>query len=253
MSKIVGYARVSTREQNLERQLAALRKYVPEDMIVTDKASGKDLNRDGYMSLKVGIGKLVKGDTLYIKSLDRLSRNKEEAKRELQYFKDNGIRLKVIDLPTTLVDYPEDQHWVLDMVTNILIEVYTSIAENERDTIRKRQREGIEAMPIDDATGKRKSAKTGKTIGRPKATFPQNWSEVYKMWRAGKITARKAMEILQLKPNTFYKLVKETDSHEKMQNLVRVFSEIEHERESGIEEGALNEMKMQLDASIEET
>lgn len=86
MGKTVGYARVSSWEQNLDRQLAALQQYVPEDMIVTDKASGKDLDRPGYQSLKFGIGKLVKGDTLIIKSLDRLSRNKEDAKKELQYF-----------------------------------------------------------------------------------------------------------------------------------------------------------------------
>ena len=102
MSKVVGYARVSSHEQNLDRQIQALSKYVKPDMIVSEKASGKDFNRPGYQSLKVGIGKLVKGDTLYIKSLDRLSRNKEQAKKELQYFKDNGIRIKIIDLPTTM-------------------------------------------------------------------------------------------------------------------------------------------------------
>lgn len=212
MSKTVGYARVSTREQNLNRQIKALSQYVASDMIVTDKASGKDFVREGYQSLKVGIGKLVKGDTLYIKSLDRLSRNKEEAKKELQYFKDNGIKLKVIDVPTTLVDYPQGQEWVNDMVTNILIEVLTSIAENERKTIKQRQREGIEAMPIDEKTGKRISAKTGRPIGRPKATYPDNWQEVYKQWGNKDITARKAMLLLNLKPNTFYKLANEYKS-----------------------------------------
>lgn len=212
MGRIVGYARVSTREQNLDRQLKALRKYVPEEMIVTDKASGKDFNRAGYQSLKIGIGKLVKGDTLYIKSLDRLSRNKEEAKKELQYFKDNGIRLKVIDMPTTLADYPEGQEWVLDMVTNILIEVLTSIAQNERETTRKRQSEGYDAMEIDEVTGKRKSRKTGNVVGRPVATYPENWKEVYTQWKNKDFTARKAMELLQLKPNTFYKLVKQYEA-----------------------------------------
>lgn len=212
MGKIVGYARVSTREQNLDRQIKALKKYVPEDMIVTDKASGKDFDRAGYQSLKVGIGKLTKGDTLYIKSLDRLSRNKDEAKKELQYFKENGIRLKVIDLPTTLADYPDGQEWVLDMVTNILIEVYTSIAQNERETTRKRQQEGLDAMPIDKKTGKRISKKTGNVVGRPKATYPKNWNDVYAQWQAKKITARKAMELLDLKPNTFYKLAKEYEA-----------------------------------------
>lgn len=208
MAKIVGYARVSTREQNLDRQIKALQQYVNPEMIVTDKASGKDFQRDGYQSLKVGIGKLVKGDTLYIKSLDRLSRNKDQAKQEIQYFKAQGIKLKVIDLPTTLIDYPDGQEWVSDMVTNILIEVLTSIAENERKTIKQRQREGYEAMQVDD-NGKHISNKTGKPVGRPKAEYPQNWQEVYNQWAAKSITARKAMELMSLKPNTFYKLVKE--------------------------------------------
>ena len=212
MSKSVGYARVSTREQNLDRQIKALSEYVPIDMIVTDKASGKDFNRAGYQSLKVGIGKLVKGDTLYILSLDRLSRNKEQAKRELQYFKDNGIRVKVLDMPTTMIDMPSEQAWVADMVTNILIEVLTSIAQNERETTRKRQREGLNAMPIDSGTGKRISRKTGRAVGRPKATYPDNWADVYARWQNKEITARKAMELLGLKPNTFYKLSAEYQS-----------------------------------------
>ena len=123
MSKVVGYARVSSHEQNLDRQIQALSQYVKPDMIVSEKASGKDFNRPGYQSLKVGIGKLVKGDTLYIKSLDRLSRNKEQAKKELQYFKDNGIRIKIIDLPTTMAEMPQEQAWIADMVSNIMIEV----------------------------------------------------------------------------------------------------------------------------------
>lgn len=81
---------MSSKEQNLDRQIKALKHYVSEEFIVTDRASGKDLNRPGYQSLKVGIGRLVKGDTLYVKSLDRFSRNKEEAKKELQYFQNLG-------------------------------------------------------------------------------------------------------------------------------------------------------------------
>lgn len=208
MSKTVGYARVSTREHNLDRQIKALQQYVDPEMIVCDKASGKDFQRDGYQSLKVGIGKLVKGDTLIIKSLDRLSRNKEQAKQEIQYFKAQGIKLKVIDIPTTLIDYPEGQEWVSDMVTNILIEVLTSIAENERKTIKQRQREGYDSMKR-DTEGRLISNKTGNPVGRPKATYPDNWQEVIPQWQAKQITARKAMEMMNLKPNTFYKLVKE--------------------------------------------
>ena len=208
MSKIVGYARVSTREQNLDRQIKALEQYVDHDMIVVDKASGKDLDRPGYQSLKVGIGKLQRGDVLYIKSLDRLSRNKEEAKQELQYYKENGITVRIIDMPTTMMTYPDEQAWIGEMITNVLIEVLASIAQVERETIKKRQLEGLEAMPVDTVTGKRYSRKTGKPIGRPLICYPEGWEEAYHMWTNGAITATKAREVLGLKKNTFYKLVK---------------------------------------------
>lgn len=208
MNKVVGYARVSSKEQNLARQIKALSEYVDADMIVTDKASGKDLNRDGYRSLKVGIGKLTEGDTLYIKSLDRLSRNKDDAKKELQYFAEHGIRVKVIDIPSTMIEVAEGQDWIVTMINNILVEVLTSIAENERLTIKQRQAEGLDAMPIDKATGKRKSAKTGRVIGRPSIEYPNGWEQIYKRWKAGEIKAVEAMKILDLKKNSFYNLVK---------------------------------------------
>lgn len=207
MSKIVGYVRVSTKEQNLDRQLKALSQYVTEDMIVIDKASGKNLERPGYQSLKHGIGKLQKGDVLYIKSIDRLSRNKEDAKRELQYFKENGITVRIVDMPTTMLEYPKDQAWIGDMITNVLIEVLASIAQAERETIKKRQSEGLQAMPVDGKTGKRYSKKTGNPIGRPEIPFPEGWEEVYNKWRDGAITAVEAMRLLRLKKNTFYKLM----------------------------------------------
>lgn len=207
MGKIVGYARVSSREQNLDRQLMALKQHVPEDMIVTDKASGKNLDRPGYQSLKIGIGKLVKGDTLIIKSLDRLSRSKEDAKKELQYFSSLGVRVKILDLPTTMAEIPEGQEWVLDMINNILIEVLASIAENERKTIRERQAEGLAAMPVDEKSGKKISKKTGRCIGRPPVHFPENWEEYYGKWKRKEITAVSAMELLGLKTNSFYNLV----------------------------------------------
>ena len=143
-SKTYYYARVSTTEQNLDRQLDIFRSLGAEDRdIITDKQSGKDLDRPGYTALKTTI--LRPGDTLIIKSLDRLSRSKLDIKNELQYFKDNNIRIKIIDLPTTMLDLPEEQSWVIDMVNNILIEVLSSIAEQEYHTIHKRQSEGIAA------------------------------------------------------------------------------------------------------------
>ncbi|WP_347129202.1 recombinase family protein [Neglectibacter timonensis] len=189
------YARVSSKEQNLDRQIAAFMALgAQEREIITDKESGKDLNRVGYMALKNTM--LRRGDTLVIKSLDRLSRNKRDIKNELPFFKENGIHLKVIDLPTTMMDLPEGQEWVFEMVNNILIEVLGTIAEQERETIRKRQAEGIEA-----------AKQNGKKLGRPALEFPANWDEVYSSWRAGKITAKAAMERTGTKRTSFYKFV----------------------------------------------
>jgi len=101
-----------------------------EIYIIVDKCSGKDTEREGYQYLKKQI--LRSGDTLVIKELDRLSRSKSDIKQELEYFKFNGIHVKILDIPTTLTDFPPEQIWVMDMINAILIEVLGSIAENER-------------------------------------------------------------------------------------------------------------------------
>lgn len=201
-SRTYYYARVSSKEQNLDRQLDAFYSLGAQERdIITDKESGKDLDRAGYKALKNAM--LRRGDTLIVKSLDRLSRNKYDIKNELQYFKENGIRLKVIDLPTTMMDLPQGQEWVFDMVNNILIEVLGTIAEQERETIRKRQAEGIEA-----------AKKKGKKLGRPALTFPANWDNIYSSWKAGEITAKTAMEQTGTKRTSFYKLVSMTEESE---------------------------------------
>lgn len=186
--------KVSSREQNLDRQIAAFTALGAQERdIITDKESGKDLNRTGYTALKTAL--LRRGDTLVIKSLDRLSRNKSDIKQELEYFKNNGIRLKVLDLPTTMIELPEGQEWVFDMVNNILIEVLASIAQQERETIKKRQAEGIAA-----------AKEKGKHLGRPALIYPDNWIEIYTAWKSGNITAKQAMEKTGLKRTSFYKL-----------------------------------------------
>ena len=142
MKKTYGYARVSTREQHLDRQLKALMDAgVEERDIITDKVSGKDLEREGYQSLKNHF--LRDGDTLIVKSLDRLSRRKIDIKKELEYFREHHIRIKILDIPTTMVELPEEQDWIFEMINNILIEVLASIAEQERITTKRRQSEGI--------------------------------------------------------------------------------------------------------------
>ena len=195
MKKIYGYARVSTREQHIDSQIKALRDHgIEERDIVTDNASGASLERSGYIELK---GTMLRdGDTLVVKSLDRLSRNKEHIIQELQYFKNHHIKIQVLDLPTTMIDLPDGQQWVFDMINNILIEVLSSIAEQERLTIKQRQAEGI-------AVAKEK----GIHLGRPRIGYPPNWEEVYRQWEEKQITAVAAMDMLGLKRSTFYKLV----------------------------------------------
>ena len=193
--RVFGYARVSSKEQNLDRQIELLCKYVPPENILTDKASGKDLERPSYQALKGSLG-LRQGDTLVITSLDRLSRSKSDIHAELQWFQNHQIRLKVLDLPTSMVEVPEGQEWMIEMINNILIEVLASMAEQERKLIRKRQREGIEA-----------AKKKGKHLGRPKLQMPEQFPEVYERWKNGELTAKTAMKMLGMASTSFYRMV----------------------------------------------
>lgn len=193
-SRIYGYVRVSSREQNEDRQFEALTRFgVPSENIIIDKCSGKDTEREGYQYLKRQI--LRAGDTLVIKELDRLSRNKADIKRELEEFKAKGIRVKILDIPTTLTDFPKEQMWVMDMINSILIEVLGAIAENERNKIRSRQREGIEAA-------KRKNVK----FGRPAKPLPENWQEVLAEVRSGNKKPVDAMRELGISRSCYYRL-----------------------------------------------
>lgn len=197
MKKEYAYARVSTREQHLDRQITAFQQLgISDREIITDKASGKTLERPGYLMLRDHL--LRDGDVLVIKSLDRLSRNKDHIKQELEHFKAHHIRVKVIDIPTTMIELPEGQEWVFEMINNILIEVLSSIAEQERLTTRKRQAEGIAV-----------AKKQGRHLGRPKSSFPANWEQVYSDWQSGLLTAKKAWQTLGLRKTTFYQMAKE--------------------------------------------
>ena len=194
MQKVFGYARVSTAHQHEDRQVAALLEYGIEDRnIIVDKESGKDLNRKGYQLLKEGL--LRRGDTLIIKSLDRLSRNKADIKKELEHFKNEGIVLKVLDLPTTMMDLPDGNEWVFEMVNNILIEVLGTIAEQERASIKQRQAEGI-------AIAKKK----GVVFGRPVIVKPDNFDEIMALVDTGQLTSVKAMSVLGLRKTKYYQL-----------------------------------------------
>lgn len=150
MNEVFAYIRVSTKQQKTDRQLVAIKEYYPklkEENIFEDKESGKDFNREKYDELKK---KLREGDVLIIKSTDRLGRNKRMVKEELAWFKAKGVKLRILAIPTTLrTDLIEGQDWMMDMITNIIIEVYTSIDEYELSNIRERQQEGIDAAKHD--------------------------------------------------------------------------------------------------------
>lgn len=194
---IYGYCRVSTKDQNIDRQVKSLIDFgVPAENIKFDKQSGKDFNRENYQVLRNEI--LRKGDTLVVKELDRLGRNKELLKEELDYFKKKGVRVKILNIPTTLMDIPVGQEWLIDMINNIIIEVLGAVAEEERKKIKTRQAEGI-------AVAKEKGVK----FGRPRVDFPPLWGKVYSEYKNKEISGVEAMKILNLKKTTFYKLVKE--------------------------------------------
>lgn len=196
MKKTYGYARVSTKEQNLDRQLIALQNFGIDDRdIIREKASGKTLEREAYQTLRNQL--LREGDSLVIMSLDRLSRNKIHIKQELEYYRSHGIRVMILDMPTTLSHVSEGQEWIIDMINAILIEVMASMAEQERLRTLSRQAEGIAAAKLQ-----------GKHLGRPKVAIPANWDEVFQLWKDGHITAVEAMGRLGMKRATFYKMVK---------------------------------------------
>ena len=201
MKKIYGYARVSTKDQNLDRQLIALREFGIDDRdIIREKASGKSLNREAYQTLRNQL--LREGDTLVIVALDRLSRNKLHIKQELEYYRGRNIRVMVLDMPTTLCQVNEGQEWIIEMINAILVEVLASLAEQERVKTLTRQAEGIEAAKLQ-----------GKHLGRPKMKIPEGWDNIYMLWKSGEITAVEAMRKSSLKKSTFYKLAKLTDEN----------------------------------------
>ena len=201
MKKIYGYARVSTKDQNLDRQLIALREFGIDDRdIIREKASGKSLNREAYQTLRNQL--LREGDTLVIVALDRLSRNKLHIKQELEYYRGHNIRVMVLDMPTTLCQVNEGQEWIIEMINAILVEVLASLAEQERVKTLTRQAEGIEAAKLQ-----------GKHLGRPKMKIPEGWDNIYMLWKSGEITAVEAMKRSGLKKSTFYKLTKLTNEN----------------------------------------
>lgn len=191
-----GYIRVSSKEQNEQRQIVALKEHcnnLEDKNIYMDKQSGKDFQRKQYQELK----KIVrKDDVIIVQSLDRLGRNKDMIKQELKELKEKGVRVKILNIPTSLIELDDNKTWLLDMINNILVEVLGAMAEEERNTIRQRQAEGIEI-----------AKKQGKYKGREKGTFKtdmKKFKKIHKQVQAGQITVIQAVELLGYKSRTSY-------------------------------------------------
>ena len=199
MGERYGYVRVSTKDQHPDRQIENIKKHYPDikdDNLFIEKISGKKGmdERDEYAVLR----RIVRtGDELVIDALDRLGRKKTDIKAELEYLKTKGVVIRVLLIPTTLVEI-DGQEWAIEMINNLLIEVYTSLAQQEISEKERRQRDGIE---VAKANGVYKGR---KTIEYDEVKF----TDLYKRWRNGAIKAKEFMELMGLKPNTFYRIVK---------------------------------------------
>lgn len=192
--KTFGYCRVSSQDQNENRQIEAMLELgINERDIFIDKCSGKNFDRPQYQALKL---QLRQGDTIIIKSIDRLGRNYRQICDEWREItKKIKADIKVIDLP--LLDTTKKDGLLGEVISDIVLQLLSFVAEQERAFIKQRQAEGIKI-----------AKEKGVKLGRPAIKRPDNWEDVYPEWNLGKITAREAMKRLDLKPNTFYKLVK---------------------------------------------
>ena len=190
-----GYARVSTIAQNLDRQLDELTKLgIDENHIYTDKESGKDFDRKNYKKL---VRKLKSGDVLFIKSIDRLGRNYNMVLDEWRFLtKEKGIDIVVIDMP--LLDTRiEGKNLVGKFIADVVLQVLSFVAENERETMRQRQSEGIRMARL-----------RGVRFGRPSVAVPQNFKTIVDSYKNGEITSSKAVQLSGLTRGTFYRKLK---------------------------------------------
>lgn len=190
-----GYVRVSSTDQNEDRQMLAMwEKTVPEKHIFVDKQSGKDFDRPQYQML---VKKLKPGDLLYILSIDRLGRNYEEIQRQWRVLtKDIGIDVCVIDMP--LLDTRNGKDLMGTFIADLVLQILSFVAENERETIRKRQAEGIAAAKL-----------KGVRFGRPEIPPPDNFAEIVAAWEAKKIPFAEAVRQCGMSEATFYRRLRE--------------------------------------------
>ena len=187
---VYGYIRVSTNDQNTARQFAALEKWeIPKRNLYVDKQSGKDFNRPAYKKL---LRKLKEGDLLYIKSIDRLGRNYEEIQEQWRILtKEKKIDIVVLNM--SLLDTRNGKDLLGTFISDVVLQILSFVAQNERENIRIRQAEGIAAAKAN-----------GVKFGRPELPLPENFHEVHKAWREKKIPLREAAKKCGMTESTFY-------------------------------------------------
>lgn len=211
---IYGYHRTSTAEQHLDRGVKEIANYCESngmklEKIYTDQQTGKNFNRPRYTIMKEDV--LRSGDTLVITELDRLGRNKQDTLKELQYYKDNNIRVMILEIPTTLQDLSKLDNsmaqMIMDTINNMLIELYATMAQAEIEKKEKRQQEGIEA---------KKARGEWDDYGRPKAMDINEFAKEYKRVIDGNIRPFDLMRELGLTKPTFYRYKKQLERNNKL-------------------------------------
>lgn len=195
MGNVYGYVRVSSIEQNEDRQIIALKKAgVHDNYIFMDKQSGKDFHRANYGKM---VSQMQEGDLLYIMSIDRLGRNYAEIQNQWRMLtKEIGIDICVIDMP--LLDTRNGKDLMGAFIADLVLQILSFAAENERENIRKRQEQGIAA-----------AKKRGVRFGRPKSKVPDNFKSIVKAWRRGNIKLEEALGKCQMSKSTFYRRLRE--------------------------------------------
>lgn len=196
--QIYGYIRVSTTDQNTARQFAAMEKLdIPKKNLFVDKQSGKNFDRPAYQKL---LRKLKEGDLLYLKSIDRLGRNYEEIQAQWRILtKEKKIDIVVLDM--SLLDTRQGKDLLGTFISDLVLQILSFVAENERENIRVRQAEGIAAAKAN-----------GVKFGRPERPLPDNFHEMHEAWRQKNISLRQAAEACQMPVGTFYSKARKLES-----------------------------------------
>ncbi len=203
-----GYHRTSTKEQHLDRGITEIEKFCRDRQIelaklYTDQQTGKNFDRPNYQMLRNDV--LRQGDCLLVTEVDRLGRKKEDTLKELQYLKEKGVRIMILEIATTLLDFPGDRQrdLMLELINNMLIEVYTTFADSEMQKREKRQREGLEQM---------KARGDWDKMGRPRFMNQADFDKAYQRVLDGRIAPFKLMEEMQMKRSTYYKYKRQYDN-----------------------------------------